>query len=49
MPLIVTPGRLSKQSEFYHQLSSMMAAGLTLVQTLEQIHRSPPAAFLRRT
>ncbi len=48
MPLIVTPGRLSKLSEFYHQLSSMMAAGLTLVQTLEQIHRSPPAAFLRR-
>jgi type IV pilus assembly protein PilC len=48
MPLIVTPGRLSKLSEFYHQLSSMLAAGLTLVQTLEQIHRSPPAAFLRR-
>jgi type IV pilus assembly protein PilC len=48
MPLIVTPARLSKLSEFYHQLGSMLTAGLTLIQTLEQIHRSPPAHFLRR-
>ena len=48
MPLIVTPGRLAKLGEFYHQLGSMLAAGVTLTQTLEHIHQAPPALFVRR-
>jgi len=43
MAVIVTPGRLSQLSEFYHQLASMMSAGVTVMQALEQLRRSPPA------
>lgn len=42
MPLIVTPVRLARMAEFYHQLKSMQAAGLSLIQALEQIRTAPP-------
>lgn len=48
MALIITPGQLSRQAEFYHQLGAMMGAGMTLVQALEQLLRSPPSPFFRR-
>lgn len=47
MALIVTPGSLARQSEFYHQLSAMIAAGTTLVQALEQLQRTPPSPSFR--
>jgi len=42
MPLIVTPGQLSRRADFYHQLSQLTRAGLGLVQALEQVRRHPP-------
>lgn len=48
MPLIVTPGRLGRLAEFYHQLAAMMAAGMPLVQSLDQIRNAPPAHDFRR-
>lgn len=47
MPLIITPGHLSRLAEYYHQLGTMLTAGMTLVQALDQIQNSPPAGFLR--
>ena len=41
MPLIVTPGQLSRRADFYHQLAQLTSAGLGLVQALEQIRRHP--------
>lgn len=43
MPLILTPGRLNRLGEFYHQLQAMQAAGLSLRQALDQIRSSPPS------
>ena len=48
MPLIVTPGQLSRRSELYHQLAQLTAAGLGLVHALEQLQRHPPARSYRR-
>jgi type II secretory pathway component PulF len=42
MPLIITPGQLSQRGEFYHQVSTMLTAGLTLPQALEQTQRNSP-------
>lgn len=47
MPIIITPGHLSRLSEFYNQLGTMLASGLTLVQGLDLMQASPPAPFLR--
>ena len=47
MPFIVTPGQLTQRAEFYHQLGQLTAAGLGLVQALEQLRRSPPAGSYR--
>lgn len=47
MPLIVTPRQLSQRAEFYYQLGSMLAAGLTLMQALETQHRNPPDRSFR--
>jgi len=48
MPLIVTPGQLSRRSELYHQLAQLTAAGLGLVHAVEQLERHPPARSYRR-
>ena len=48
MPLIVTPGQLSRRSELYHQLAQLTAAGLGLVHAVEQLQRHPPARSYRR-
>jgi type IV pilus assembly protein PilC len=37
MSLIVTPGELNKRAELYHQLGSMLSAGIPLIQALELI------------
>ncbi len=48
MPLIVTPGRLSQFSEFYHQLGTMLSAGVGLTTALEHQLRAPPARSFRK-
>ena len=42
MPLIITPGQLSRRADFYHQLAQLTGAGLGLTNALEQLKRSPP-------
>jgi type IV pilus assembly protein PilC len=42
MPLIFTPGQLSRRADFYHQLAQLSSAGLGLLQALEQVRRHPP-------
>ncbi len=46
MPLIITPGQLQRRSEFYLQLSSLISAGLTLLQALDAVLRSPPSRVI---
>ncbi len=46
MGLIVTPGQLKNQGEFYHQLASMTAAGVTIVQAIDMLRRSAPSRSL---
>jgi type II secretory pathway component PulF len=47
MPLIVTPGQLTHRAELYHQLAQLTAAGITLMQSLGQLERHPPARSFR--
>ena len=42
MALITTPGRLKQQGEFYLQLASMTRAGVTIVQAVDVLRKSPP-------
>lgn len=41
--MIVTPGTFNRRAEFYHQLGSMIAAGVPLVRGLEMAGRNPAA------
>jgi len=43
MPFITTPGQLVKRAEMYQQLGQLTSAGLGMVQSLQQIQRSPPS------
>ena len=45
--MIVTPGQFTQRAEFYHQLAQLTAAGIGVVQALEQIKRHPPASSFR--
>jgi type II secretory pathway component PulF len=47
MSLIVTPAKLNQLAEFYHQLGTMLSAGVTLLQTLEHLYQAPPARSFR--
>ena len=42
MPIIITPGQLSRRADFYHQLGQLTSAGLGLVRALEQLKAHPP-------
>jgi type IV pilus assembly protein PilC len=44
MALLVTPGQLNKRSDFYHQMASLTAAGLPIVQALESIKKNAPGS-----
>ena len=48
MSLIVTPRQLANRAQFYHQLGSLMTAGVAIVQSLEMLGRNPPGPFLRK-
>ncbi|MEI7728842.1 MAG: type II secretion system F family protein [Verrucomicrobiota bacterium] len=43
---ITTPGKLSRQAEFYRQLSSLTSAGLGIVAGLQHVQHNPPSAEL---
>jgi type II secretory pathway component PulF len=47
MALIFTPGQLNQRGEFYHQLSTLLAAGMTAPQALQQLLQNPPARSFR--
>src|SRR4051812_1950466 len=47
MSFIVTPGQLQRRADFYYQLGQLTAAGLGILQTLEQLRRKPPAHSYR--
>lgn len=38
--MILTPGQLSRRAELYHQLGSMIAAGIPLIQALEMCSKN---------
>lgn len=46
MAILILPDQLSARSEFYHQIGSSLAAGLTLVRTLRIVAENPPARGL---
>lgn len=48
MSLIVTPRELTRRSELYQQLASLMSAGVAMIQALEMIGRNPPARSFRQ-
>jgi type II secretory pathway component PulF len=48
MPLIITPGQLSRRADFYHQLGQLTGAGLGLVQALGQLKNHPPDRSYRQ-
>lgn len=43
MPLLVTPAHLAARADFYHQIGTSVAAGLTLSRTLRILAQNPPA------
>lgn len=47
--MIVTPGQLSKRAELYHQLGSMISAGVPLLKALEMTSVNPAARGSRAT
>ncbi len=48
MPLLITPRQLAQQAEFYHQLASMLTAGVSLIKALETLAQHPPSRALRK-
>jgi type II secretory pathway component PulF len=47
MALIITPGQFTQRAELYHQLAQLTAAGIGVVQALEQLQRNPPSRSFR--
>jgi type II secretory pathway component PulF len=47
MPLIVTPSQLERRAELYHQLGTILAAGMTIRQGLEQLKAHPPSRSMK--
>jgi type IV pilus assembly protein PilC len=45
--ILITPGQFARRAELYHQLGQLMAAGLPIVQALEQLQRHPPSRAFR--
>jgi type II secretory pathway component PulF len=48
MPLIVTPGLLAQRAELYQQLSSLLSAGVSMLQALEMLRKNPPSRAFRQ-
>jgi len=47
MAIIVTPGQLKEQGEFYHQLASMTKSGVTIIQSIGLLRKNPPSRKLK--
>jgi type IV pilus assembly protein PilC len=47
MPFIVTPSQLSERAELYHQLGSLISAGVPILKGLEQVRNHPPSRSYR--
>jgi type II secretory pathway component PulF len=47
--VIVTPGQLNRRAELYHQLGSMIAAGVPLIKALEMASANPSTRASRKT
>lgn len=48
MAILITPRHLEQRAELYHQLGSLLSAGITLPQALEQLQRNPPSRDMRQ-
>ena len=48
MPLIITPRQLAQRSEIYHQLGSLLSAGVGLISALQGICNAPTNPSTRR-
>lgn len=46
--MIFTPGQFSRRADFYHQLSQLTGAGLTIAVALQHLHRNPPGTGFRK-
>ena len=47
MAIIVTPKQLALRAELYHQLGSMLVAGLPLHKAIDTLRRNPPSRAFR--
>ena len=47
--MITTPGQLNRRAELYHQLGSMVGAGVPLIKSLEMVRSSPAIGVSRTT
>lgn len=47
--MIITPGQLNRRAELYHQLGSMITAGVPLLKALELVSDNPSNRVSRRT
>ncbi len=48
MSFIVTPSQLERRAELYHQLGSLITAGVPIIQSLQQMQRHPPSYSFRQ-
>jgi type IV pilus assembly protein PilC len=47
MSLIITPRQLQRRADLYYQLGQLTSAGLSIMQSLEQLRRKPPTPSYR--
>jgi type IV pilus assembly protein PilC len=48
MAILITPRHLEQRAELYHQLGSLLSAGITLPQALDQLQLNPPSREMRQ-
>src|ERR1051326_4023718 len=47
MSFIITPRQLQRRADLYYQLGQLTSAGLSIMQSLEQLRRKPPTRSFR--
>jgi len=45
--ITIFPGQFARRADFYHQLAQLTAAGLGIIQALQQLERHPPSHSYR--
>lgn len=48
MSIILTPGQLQNQAQFYRQIATLAQAGIGVMAALEHLERNPPSRFHRQ-